>query len=59
MKKNYYETKLGKVPDSVKNVKLSQGTKRILSGKCDDEFIDPEKQPVLAKINAKIKAKQK
>ena len=58
MKKNYHETELGKVPDSVKNVEFSEKTQNILSGKCDDEFIDPRKQPVLAKINAKIKAKQ-
>ena len=57
-KKNYHETELGKVPDSVKNVEFSERTQNILSGKCDNEFIDPEKQPVLAKINAKIKAKQ-
>ena len=56
--KNYHENELGKVSDSVKNVKFSERTENILSGKCDDEFIDPDKQPVLAKINAKIKAKQ-
>ena len=57
-KQNYHETELGKVPDSIKKVEFSERTENILSGKCDDEFIDPEKQPVLAKINAKIKAKQ-
>jgi hypothetical protein len=57
-KQNYHETELGKVPDSVKKVKFSERTENILSGNCDNEFIDPEKQPVLAKINAKIKAKQ-
>jgi hypothetical protein len=55
---NYHEAELGKVPDSVKNVKFSDRTETILSGKCDNDFIDPEKQPILAKINAKIKAKQ-
>ena len=58
MKKNYHETELGKVPDSVKKVKLSEKTENILSGKHDDEPLNPETQPVLAKINAKIKAKQ-
>lgn len=57
-KQNYNETELGKVPDSVKNVEFSDRTENILSGKCDDEFINPDKQPVLAKINAIIKAKQ-
>lgn len=50
--------KLGRVPDSVKNVKFSKRTQEILSGRCDDEFIDPDKQPVIAQINAKIKARQ-
>lgn len=58
MKKNYHETELGKVPDSVKKVKFSERTESILSGKQDNEYIDPEKQLVLAKMNAKIKAKQ-
>jgi len=57
-KQNYHETELGKVPDSVKNAEFSERTQNILSGKSDDEFIDPDKQPVLAKINAKIKAKE-
>ena len=57
-KQNYHETELGKVPDSIKKVQLSERTENILSGQHDNDFIDPEKQPVLAKINAKIKAKQ-
>lgn len=56
--RNYYENELGKVPEQVKNVQFSERTENILSGKCDDGFIDHETQPVLAKINAKIKAKQ-
>lgn len=56
-RQKYHETELGKVPNSIKNIGFSEITENILSGKCDDEFIDLEKQPVLAKINAKIKAK--
>ena len=57
MKKKYHETELGKVPDSVKNTKLSERTENILSGKNDDELLNPETQPVLYKMNLKIKAK--
>ena len=56
-KQNYHETELGKVPDSVKNVAFSERTSNILSGANDNDTIDPETQPVLARINAKIKAK--
>ena len=56
-KQNYHETELGKVPDSVKNVEFSERTANILSGANDNDPIDPETQPVLARINAKIKAK--
>jgi len=58
MKTNYHEKELGKVPNSVKKVKFSKRTEDILSGKYDNEPIDPIKQPVLAWINAKIKSKQ-
>lgn len=57
MKKNYHESKLGKVPDLVKKVKLSERTKNILSGKYDDGPLSPETQPILYKMNLKIKAK--
>lgn len=57
MGKNYHETELGKVPDSVKKVKLSKRTENFLSGKHDDEPLNPETQPVLYKMNLKIKAK--
>lgn len=57
MKKNYHETELGKVPDSVKKVKLSERTENILSGRQDDEPLNPETQPVLYRMNLKIKAK--
>lgn len=57
MKKDYYETELGKVSDSVKNVKLSEKTENILSGKHDDEPLNTETQPVLYRMNLKIKAK--
>ncbi len=56
MKKNYHETELGKVSDSVKNVEFketiidaSDGKEKkiadILSGKHDNDFIDKEKFP--------------
>jgi len=54
MKKNYHETELGKISDSVKNVKLSEKTESIIIGEHDNDFIDPGKQPVLAKINTEI-----
>lgn len=53
-----HERELGQINPDIKNVKLSEKTENILSGKHDNEPLDPEKQPVLAKINAKIKAKQ-
>lgn len=56
-KQNYHEIKLGKVPDSVKKVEFSERTANILSGANDNDPIDPETQPVLARINVKIKAK--
>jgi hypothetical protein len=60
---NYHETELGKVPDSVKNVEFkgtvidaSDGKEKriadILSGKHDDDFVDPEKFPIIAKTKA-------
>lgn len=55
-KQNYHENELGKVSDSVKSVEFSERTANILSGVNDGDPIDPETQPVLAKINAKIKA---
>lgn len=58
MKKKYHETEFGKVPESVKKVALSKKTIDILNGINDNDYIDPNNQPVLAKINAKIKAKQ-
>lgn len=55
-KQNYHETKLGKVPDSVKNfefkgtvIDASDGKEKkiadILSGNHDNDFIDKEKFP--------------
>ena len=59
MKKlNYHENELGKVPEQVKNVQFSERTTNILSGVNDGDPIGPETQPVLARINAKIKAKK-
>ena len=54
----FHEQQLGKINPKIKNTMLSEHSKNILSGKCDNEFIDPEKQPLIAKIIAKIKAKQ-
>jgi len=56
MKKNYTETELGKVPDSVKNTRFkgtvidpNDGKEKkiadILSGKHDNDFIDKSKFP--------------
>ena len=43
--KNYLENELGKVSDSIKSVELSENTKKILSGACDNDFIDKEQFP--------------
>jgi len=52
-----HEHELGQIRPDIKAVKLSANAENILSGVNDNDSIDPEKQPILAKINAKIKAK--
>lgn len=53
----YHENKLGKIAPEIKNAKLSAKTESILTGNHDDDYINPKKQPNIARINAKIKAK--
>lgn len=52
-----HEKELGQINPDIKNVKLSEKTENILSGKHDNEPLNPETQPILYKMNLKIKAK--
>lgn len=53
----YNENKLGRIAPEIKETKLSKDAESILAGNHDNDYIDPDKQPNIARINTKIKAK--
>lgn len=52
----YHEKELGKLHPDVKKVKLSKKGQDHFDGKHDYDYIDPKEKPVIAGVNAKLKA---